>query len=69
MWYVARQWVCLFCHTDGGTRAYRAIFIRSLYRSIADAVQTDLSGACILAFRQYKFVPFYYRFACDKLCS
>ena len=58
-----------FCHTDGGTRAYRAIFIRSLYRSIADAVQTDLSGTCILAFRQYKFVPFYHRSACHKLCS
>lgn len=59
----------VFCHTDGGTRVYCAISIRSLYRSIADAVQTDLSGTCILAFRQYKFVPFYHRFACHKLCS
>lgn len=46
-----------FCHTDGGTRAYRAIFIRSLYRSIADAVQADLSGTCILAFDSISLFP------------
>lgn len=41
----------------------------SLYRSIADAVQADLSRTRILAFRQYKFVSFYHRSACHKLCS